>query len=260
MRRAPQPVRPSEIAQVLNIRPNTLSVYLAILTRADLTTAAREGRSIVYRLDRRRIARLIAFLAEDCCRGRPEICLPVRSEDHAAAAAKAAAPFQVLFPLLRQLGTLADGGGDFEQRPVGALPSLLGRRSASGRAEPSCPGRAESAGHDTSRLGPKNVSEFRQPDAPRFDFVFTLCDHAANEECPAWPGLPITAHWGLTDPAAAAESCGEGLRGFQQAYRILEDRLPEFKALPFATLDRIALQREVDAIGTGTRRDVERVS
>ena len=104
-------------------------------------------------------------------------------------------------------------------------------------------------GHDVSRLRAKNVSEFQGPDAPGFDFVFTVCDPAANEECPAWPGQPVSAHWGMPDPVKAEGTDAEKSLAFQQAYGALANRIRGFAALPFASLDRISLQRAVDEIG-----------
>ena len=107
----------------------------------------------------------------------------------------------------------------------------------------------ESLGHDVSGLRPKNVAEFRGGHARGFDFVFTLCDAAANEECPSWPGQPITAHWGMKDPVKATGSDAEKALAFKETYSALRRRLAAFVELPIATLDRISLQHRLDAIG-----------
>ena len=104
-------------------------------------------------------------------------------------------------------------------------------------------------GHDISRLRAKNVSEFQGPDAPVFDFVFTVCDQAANEECPAWEGQPISAHWGMPDPVRAGGTDAEKSLAFQHAYGALQNRIKALAALPLASLDRISLQKAVDDIG-----------
>jgi arsenate reductase (thioredoxin) len=101
----------------------------------------------------------------------------------------------------------------------------------------------------TTGLRSKSWDEFARPDAPVMDFVFTVCDQAAGEICPVWPGHPVTAHWGVADPAAAAGSEIEQRRGFRDALRILENRIKLFVALPIDKLDRMALQRRVDDIG-----------
>jgi protein-tyrosine-phosphatase len=107
----------------------------------------------------------------------------------------------------------------------------------------------EKLGHDVSGLRAKNVAEFQGPGAPAFDFVFTLCDAAANEECPPWPGQPITAHWGMKDPVKVTGTDAEKALAFKETYGALRRRLAAFVALPLDALDRISLQRRLDAIG-----------
>lgn len=104
-------------------------------------------------------------------------------------------------------------------------------------------------GLPTEDLRAKNVAEFQGPEAPRFDFVFTVCDLAANEECPAWAGQPISAHWGLPDPVKATGTEAEKKLAFQQCFGAMANRIRAFAALPIDTLDRASLQRAVDAIG-----------
>lgn len=95
----------------------------------------------------------------------------------------------------------------------------------------------------------KSWSEFAQPGAPALDFVFTVCDQAAGEVCPVWPGQPITAHWGLEDPAAATGSDEEINRKFRDAALLLKRRIELFLSLPMSTLDRLSLQNELKRIG-----------
>ena len=95
----------------------------------------------------------------------------------------------------------------------------------------------------------KSWDEFARPGAPIMDFVFTVCDQAAGETCPVWPGNPVTAHWGVPDPAAAAGSEEERMAAFRDAYLRLEARIKLFAALPLDKLDRMALKREADTIG-----------
>ena len=107
-------------------------------------------------------------------------------------------------------------------------------------------------GHETGALRSKHVSEFQQPGAPVMDFVFTVCDTAASEECPPWPGQPITGHWGLPDPVKAQGTDAEKGLVFAQTYGALRRRVEAFVALPFEALDRMALQARVDRIGAMT--------
>ncbi|HMS93854.1 MAG TPA: arsenate reductase ArsC [Tabrizicola sp.] len=104
-------------------------------------------------------------------------------------------------------------------------------------------------GIDTSFARSKNWDEFGQVGAPKMDFVFTVCDSAAAEECPFWPGQPMTAHWGLPDPAAVERSDAEKALAFAETYRALTRRIQAFVALPLASLDQIALSSRLKEIG-----------
>ena len=103
--------------------------------------------------------------------------------------------------------------------------------------------------YDTSALRSKSWREFAQPGAPELDFVFTVCDDAAGEACPVWPGQPMTAHWGIADPAAAQGSDAEIAVAFNEAYRMLNQRIGIFVALPIQSLDRLTLQSRLRDIG-----------
>jgi arsenate reductase len=107
----------------------------------------------------------------------------------------------------------------------------------------------ERKGLPTAGLRSKPWDEFAQPGAPRLDFVFTVCDNAAGEVCPVWPGHPITAHWGQADPAAVEGTDIDKVNAFRDAFRMLERRIDLFLALPMATLDRLALGSRVNQIG-----------
>jgi arsenate reductase (thioredoxin) len=105
-------------------------------------------------------------------------------------------------------------------------------------------------GFPTEGLRAKSWDEFAATGAPEMDFVFTVCDQAAGEVCPVWPGHPVTAHWGIPDPAAVADDRkGAQMLAFRDAFRFLDQRISLFLALPIASLDRISLKRQVDAIG-----------
>lgn len=107
----------------------------------------------------------------------------------------------------------------------------------------------EAASLSTVGLHSKSWDEFAKPDAPVMNFVFTVCDNAANEVCPVWPGQPITAHWGVPDPAAATGTPLEIDRAFSQAFSILDRRITLMLSLPLASLDSLALKSELDNIG-----------
>ena len=103
--------------------------------------------------------------------------------------------------------------------------------------------------YPTDGLRSKNWDEFSGPSAPRLDFVFTVCDRAAGEACPYWPGQPMTAHWGVEDPAAVQGSAEEQRRAYANAFMVLKNRIAMFAALPFDKLDRLSLKQQLDGIG-----------
>jgi arsenate reductase len=119
----------------------------------------------------------------------------------------------------------------------------------SGTVHPEALKQLELAGISTTGLRSKSWDEFSRPGAPEMQFVFTVCDNAAKETCPVWPGQPMTAHWGVPDPAAVHGDLAEVERAFRHAFFILDRRISLFLALPLAALDRLALKKEVDRIG-----------
>ena len=118
-----------------------------------------------------------------------------------------------------------------------------------GRPRPEALKEIEAAGMTTTGLRSKSWDEFAAPGAPKLDFVFTVCDNAAQEQCPYWPGQPMTAHWGVADPAAVKGSPEEIARAFRDAFVVLERRIGLFLSLPLATLEEMAIKRELDRIG-----------
>ncbi len=107
----------------------------------------------------------------------------------------------------------------------------------------------QKAGLPTEKLRSKNWDEFAKPGAPHLDFVFTVCDNAAKEACPLWPGQPMTAHWGVPDPAAVTGTPEQIERAFRDAFMILERRISLFLCLPLSSLDALAIKKEIDRIG-----------
>ena len=107
----------------------------------------------------------------------------------------------------------------------------------------------EAAHLPTANLRSKSWDEFATPGSPKLDFVFTVCDNAANEVCPVWPGQPITAHWGVPDPAAVTGSADQIDRAFRDAFLTLDRRISLFLCLPLTALDSLAIKKEVDNIG-----------
>jgi arsenate reductase (thioredoxin) len=120
---------------------------------------------------------------------------------------------------------------------------------ASGRVRPEALRQIQAARLPIEGLRSKSWDEFAKPGTPQMDFVFTVCDHAAAEGCPVWPGQPMTAHWGVPDPGAAEGSPEVIERAFREAFLILDRRISLFLSLPFTTLSQLAIQKEIDRIG-----------
>ena len=133
------------------------------------------------------------------------------------------------------------GVGKFKGYSAGSQPS--------GRVHPFAMDLLQKLNYDTSALRSKSWEEFTAPEAPQLDFVFTVCDNAANEVCPVWPGQPMSAHWGLPDPSAYEGSETERRVAFADTHRMLYQRIGIFTNLPLASLDKLSLQRRLDEIG-----------
>ena len=146
--------------------------------------------------------------------------------------------------ILAEVTLNAIGGGRFHAYSAGSFPN--------GRVNPFAIELLKSKGFPTESLRSKSWDEFAQPGAPFIHFVFTVCDQAAAEPCPVWPGKPMTAHWGVPDPAAVEGSDDAKRRAFQDAFITLHRRIALFTALPLAKLHGLALKEQLDAIGQTT--------
>jgi ArsR family transcriptional regulator, arsenate/arsenite/antimonite-responsive transcriptional repressor / arsenate reductase (thioredoxin) len=255
MRFAPRGVRPTEIAQALGLKPNTLSHHLSDLAACGLVQVARRGRSLHYSVDLDTAEALVGYLALDVGRARPDLLDPLLSARRNLAMRDT--EFNVLFicsgnsarsifaeALLRDLGQ-----GKFQAFSAGTRPNT--------ELNPMALEVLRRNGHDVSGLRSKHISEFQQPGSVVMDFVFTVCDTSAAEECPPWPGQPITGHWGLPDPVKATGTEAEKALVFAQTYAALRRRIAAFVDLPFESLSRLSLQARVDAIDAdalGTER------
>jgi arsenate reductase len=243
MRRYPDRVPATELAVALDLKPNTLSNYVNALMQTGLVSQEREGTSLRYTIDMDVARQTIDYLLLDCCRGRPEICTPSYDAPRNPAAHR---PYNVLFlctgnsarsifaeAILRQIA-----GDRFHAFSAGTHPQAS--------INPIACEVLQHNGYDTATLMSKHLSTFQGPDAPVFDFVFTVCDAAANEDCPAWPSQPITAHWGLPDPVTITGTQAQQAVAFQQVFDTLAHRLRGFASLPITSLNPMSLQRAID--------------
>ena len=135
-----------------------------------------------------------------------------------------------------------EGAGNFKAYSAGSQPI--------GKIHPYAADLLKKLNHDVSKLESKSWDRFAKPRAPKMDFVFTVCDSAAAETCPVWPGHPVTAHWGVPDPAAVEGTESEMRLAFADTYRMMSNRISIFVNLPLATLDNLKLKQRLDDIGT----------
>lgn len=243
-----------EIAARLGVPPSTLSFHLAALERAGLSQSTRQGRQIVHAARIIGLRRLLGFLTETCCGGRPELCgdlmrlLPDDSDEE-----KGMTPaFNVLFlcthnaarsifaeAILRDIG-----GSRFHAYSAGSDPAEA--------PMPQVIEKLRLLGHDVSALRSKSWNEFVGPDAPRLDFVITLCDTLDHDSCPDFGAVHVTGAWPLPDPAKFRGNDAERATMLNELYMSLRRRIEIFTSLPFSSLDRLAIKRRLDEIGKGT--------
>jgi len=252
MRRCPDEPPAGEIAEALELKASTASVYLSALTRAGLISQRRDGTRLLYAVNLDAAREVVAGLFVDCCRGRADLCPPQFSDLLGSITPKTDKKINVLFVCTGNSARsifaetiLRDIAGDkFEAYSAGTA-----QRS---ELNPLAVEILKSKGHDVSLLRSKNIEEFQGADALQMDFVFTVCDHAANEECPTWPGQPVSGHWGMPDPVIAKGTDAEKRLAFHRTYGALHNRINAFTALPFDNLNRGSLQKHVDEIGKET--------
>jgi arsenate reductase (thioredoxin) len=139
--------------------------------------------------------------------------------------------------------------GILNHRAKGRFVAYSAGSHPSGAVRPEALQQLELAGISTEGLRSKSWDEFVSPGAPPMHFIFTVCDNAANEVCPVWPGHPMTAHWGIADPASVQGTSEEKERAYRDAFSILDRRISLFLALPLPTLEGLAIEQELDSIG-----------
>jgi arsenate reductase len=240
-----------DIAGALGVAPTGMSFHLAALERSGLVAARREGRRIFYAVQYEAMRGLLTFLSEDCCDGRPELCGGVGP---AAGEARGEGKmshevYNVLFlctgnsarSIMAEAIMNRYGAGRFRAFSAGSRPK--------GEVHPYAIELLRNLNYVTDGLRSKSWDEFAEPGAPVMDFVFTVCDDAAAEACPVWPGQPMSAHWGVPDPAAVEGSEAVKRAAFADACRMLTNRISIFTNLPIASLDRLSLQKKLEEIG-----------
>jgi len=245
---APDGLAAGEIAARLALAPSTLSFHLRALEQAGLIAAARFGRSLVYVLRPARLAAALAFLA--ACGGLVGLQAPDAAH-RGESRMSGPRPFHVLFLCTRNsarsimaeaiLGRLAPGrfvahSAGSAPAPEGPMPEVLAQLKA--------------LGHDVGALRSKSWDGFAGADAPAMDFVITLCDTVTGQQCPEFRGMLVTAAWPLPDPAKFIGSAAERATLLNELYAGLRRRLEIFISLPIASLDRLALKAQIDALAS----------
>jgi protein-tyrosine-phosphatase/DNA-binding transcriptional ArsR family regulator len=251
---APDGLAAGVLADAVASSASNVSFHLTQLERAELVRSRRESRSIIYSARLDRLGDLAAFLLRDCCGGNPDLCAEADEMAAPSSLPRRRPPmedrvFNVLFlcssnsarSILAEGILRAEGGGRFSAFSAGNKPR--------GIVNPLALKVLESFGYPTEGYRSKSWEEFAAPDSPEMDFVFTVCDAAAGEICPSWPGHPITAHWGIEDPAAVTGSEIAREAAFVQAAKYLRNRIGAFVNLPIASLDRAALVQKLVSIG-----------
>jgi arsenate reductase len=243
--RGPDGAPAGEIGDRLKLPSPTLSFHLNQLRYSGLVSSRRQSRLIIYRAKFRTMRGLIEYLTENCCKDQIDLTLPAQPN----AKVPIDRELTVLFlctqnsarSIMAECAVNRWGGERFRAFSAGSNPR--------GSVHPTTLQLLEELNYETDDLRSKNWNEFAQPDSPPLDFVFTLCDRAAAEICPTWPGQPIRAHWGVKDPVAVSGPTSVTRKAFATAYTELEQRVRIFTALPIETLERFALERWVAEIG-----------
>jgi arsenate reductase len=255
MRRYPDKVPAGELAEALGLKASTMSAYLSALMQADLVTQERSGTSLRYCIAMPQVRGMLDYLFLDCCRGRPDLCAPVTTSTISSHHHMTDRKYNVLFictgnsarSIFAESILRKQAGDRFNAFSAGTRPGS--------QLNPFAVRVLQDKGHDISVLRSKDVLEFSGPDAPKFDFVFTVCDQAANEECPSWNGQPVTGHWGTPDPVKAEGNDAHKALAFQEAYGTLKHRIDLFTALNLDSLNRLALQSRIDDIARKSPED-----
>ncbi len=248
----PQPA--GQVGERFGLPLATLSFHLKTLQQAGLLDCRREGRQLIYQARCNVVTDLMSYLMEHCCTlppfpVNPATVIPLATLKREFAAMNQDKVYNVLFlctgnsarSILAEATMNYLGQGRFRAFSAGSFPT--------GKVNPFSLKLLELQGLSTEGLRSKSWDEFATPDSPPLDFVFTVCDNAANEVCPVWPGQPMSAHWGVEDPAAVEGDDAMKMLAFRKALRELENRIKIFMNLPIKSLDRIKLKTRLDEIG-----------
>jgi protein-tyrosine-phosphatase/DNA-binding transcriptional ArsR family regulator len=245
-----------ELARACDAPHNTMSTHLGVLMRAGLIEVERSGRAMNYRADVSAYRRLVTFLTNDCCGGRPDLCGDISKiipTDDSKPEQFMAPAFNVLFLCTRNSARSIIAEALLERVGKGRFNAYSAGADPAPGPMPEVIDRLKQLGHDTSRLRSKSWNEFTGPTAPRMDFVIALCDTPQGQVCPDLGEKFVNAAWPLPDPADFTGSSTERITLMNELYAMVRRRLEIFTSLPFASLDRMALKKRLDEIGDTVR-------
>ncbi|MGE0421614.1 MAG: metalloregulator ArsR/SmtB family transcription factor [Reyranellaceae bacterium] len=244
-----------EVAAALGQVPSTLSFHFAQLEEAGLIQSTRQGRHIIYAVRFAGLRSLLSFLTETCCAGRPDLCgdLARLLPEDPPEERRMTAAYNVLFLCTRNSARSLIAQALLEDLGKGRFHAYSAGPEPAAEPMPEVIERLRTLGHDVSHLRCKSWEEFTRPDAPRMDFVITLCDTLEGQDCPDLGSRPITSAWPLPDPAKFTGNSAERATMINALYAMIRRRLEIFINLPIASLDEMALRKRLDELGDTTR-------
>jgi arsenate reductase len=239
------------IAGKLALQPSALSFHLSHLQRAGLVQSWRVGKQVLYAANAAATDAFLRFLATDCCGGDPKRCGDLARNLIPDREGTMATPRQwnVLFLCTGNSARSIIAESVLRRLGAGRFSAFSAGSQRKGQVNPYAIETLKAFNFPVDNLRSKPWDEFATADAPNLDFVFTVCDSAAGEACPVWPGQPMTAHWGVPDPAGIEGTDVEKKRAFTEAYKMLRRRIEIFTSLPVASLDQVSLQAKLHEIG-----------
>ncbi len=240
----PDGIPPSEIGERLKLPAPTLSFHLSHLKHSGLVVSHRQSKTVLYEARAEAINKVVGYLLDSCrARAKPA------SRDLPTSAKSFGPPKRILFlctrnsarSIMAECAMTRWGEGRFQAFSAGSAPAE--------KIHPTTLRLLNELRYKTAGLHSKSWEQFAEPGGSALDFVFTLCDRAAAEPCPTWPGQPLRAHWGVKDPLAYEGSDSERRKVFLETYAALEQRIKIFTSLPVEKLERFSLERWVTEIG-----------
>ncbi len=245
-----QGLRPAELMDRLEVSASALSFHLKELLQAQLVWQERAGRHLIYHADLARMNGLLDYLTENCCQGQPCHRWGTVMPDRPVQGTVLGKVYHVLFlcsansarSLMAEACLNKLGAPRFRAYSAGSRPA--------GTVHPMTLQLLEQQHFDTDGLRSKSWEEFSGPQAPVMDFVFMVCDRAASEPCPSWPGQPISAQWGVPDPVQTDRDPKQLHQAFLEAFLALNRRISLLLALPVDKLDSLSLRAELQRIGS----------